>query len=66
MTAATAVEPIVSLRGAAFGYADNAVVRHVTLDVFPGGPTGWFGFSARSTSPLLMKIACPPATKELS
>ena len=34
------------LRGAAFGYADNAVVRHVTLDVFPGevvailGPNG--------------------------
>ena len=28
MTAATSVEPIVSLRGAAFGYADNAVVRH--------------------------------------
>ena len=46
MTAAMSVEPIVSLRGAAFGYADNAVVRHVTLDVFPGevvailGPNG--------------------------
>ena len=48
MTAATAVSsgPIVSLRGATFGYAESAVVRHVTLDVHPGevvailGPNG--------------------------
>ena len=48
MTAAAAVSsgPIVSLRGATFGYAENAVVRHVTLDVHPGevvailGPNG--------------------------
>jgi zinc transport system ATP-binding protein len=39
-------EPVVSLGGATFGYADNAVVRHVTLDVHPGevvavlGPNG--------------------------
>src|SRR5512132_353278 len=39
-------EPVVSLRGTTFGYADNAVVRHVTLDVHPGevvavlGPNG--------------------------
>jgi zinc transport system ATP-binding protein len=44
--AAAAVAPIVSLRGATFGYADNVVVRHVTLDVYPGevvailGPNG--------------------------
>ena len=48
MTAAAAVssDPIVSLRGATFGYAEHAVVRHVTLDVHPGevvailGPNG--------------------------
>jgi zinc transport system ATP-binding protein len=48
VTAAAAVSsgPIVSLRGATFGYAENAVVRHVTLDVHPGevvailGPNG--------------------------
>ena len=45
-SAATSAGPIVSLRRATFGYADNAVVRHVTLDVFPGevvailGPNG--------------------------
>jgi zinc transport system ATP-binding protein len=48
MTTATApsAEPIVSLRGATFGYADTAVVRQVTLDVYRGevvailGPNG--------------------------
>ena len=42
----TTSEPIVSMRGATFGYGDNAVVRGVTLDVHPGevvallGPNG--------------------------
>jgi zinc transport system ATP-binding protein len=43
---AASAAPIVSLRGATFGYADTPVVRHVTLDVHPGevvailGPNG--------------------------
>ena len=48
MTTAPAASstPVVSLRGATFGYADTAVVRHVTLEVYPGevvailGPNG--------------------------
>jgi zinc transport system ATP-binding protein len=46
VTAPATTPPIVSLRDASFGYADNAVVRHVTLDVHAGevvvilGPNG--------------------------
>ncbi|MEP6649244.1 MAG: metal ABC transporter ATP-binding protein [Lapillicoccus sp.] len=45
-TSPTAADPIVSLREATFGYADHAVVRHVTLDIHAGevvailGPNG--------------------------
>jgi zinc transport system ATP-binding protein len=46
MSASTTLSPIVSLRGAIFGYGDQAVVHDVTLDVHAGevvavlGPNG--------------------------